>query len=73
MVTANDIVESTRRFLDDSYDVVVTRCTGGFANICGYNLLVMTEHDSWQTFFHDDNTVVSLKSKLVPFIETIEA
>lgn len=73
MITAQNVTDVAIRFLGEDADIRVVRSSGGFSNICGYQLTVYYEEGSNQTFFHDDNTVDSLVRKMIPFAELVEA
>lgn len=72
MITENDVRSVAIRFLGPDVDIRITRAYGGFSKPCGYQLTVYTEEDSNQTFFHEDNTVDSLVSKMIVFAEACE-
>ena len=72
MITENDVREVAIRFLGPDVDIRITRAYGGFSKPCGYQLTVFTEEDSNQTFFHDDNTLDTLVSKMIRFVELLE-
>lgn len=72
MITENDVREVATRFLGQDVDMRISRAYGGFSKPCGYQLTVYTEEDSNQTFFHDDNTIDSLTSKMIVFSESVE-
>jgi len=72
MITENDVREVAIRFLGQDVDFRVSRAYGGFSEPCGYQLTVFGEDDSNQTFFHDGNTVDTLVSKMIPFVELLE-
>lgn len=71
MITKEMIEKIAIRFLGEK-DMRVSRSTGGFASICGYQLTVYLDSGSVQTFFHDDNTEQTLVSKMIPFAEFVE-
>lgn len=71
MITKEMIESVASRFLGEK-DMLIRRTSGGFSNICGFQLTVFLEDDSVQTFFHDDNTEQTLVSKMIPFAEMIE-
>jgi len=71
MITKEDVEKVAVRFLGEK-DMRVSRSTGGFASMCGYQLTVYLDTGSVQTFFHDSNTEQSLVSKMIPFAEMIE-
>lgn len=72
MITEKDVRDVAIRFLGQNVDIRISRAYGGFSQPSGYQLTVSTEEDSNQTFFHDDNTVDSLVSKMIPFVELLE-
>jgi hypothetical protein len=71
MITQEMVEKVAARFLGEK-DMWIRRTSGGFANICGFQVTVFLENDSVQTFFHDDNTEQTLVSKMIPFAEMIE-
>jgi len=71
MITKENVENVAVRFLGQR-DMRVSRANGGFIGPCGFQLTVYLENDNFQTFFHDDNTVDTLVSKMIPFAELIE-
>lgn len=70
MITENDVREVATRFLGSDVDMRISRAYGGFSIPCGYTLTVYFEdRGSEQQFFHDDNTLRSLTSKIIQFVE----
>ena len=72
MITENDVRSVAIRFLGPDVDIRITRAYGGFSQPCGYQLTVYTEEDSNQTFFHEDNSLNTLVSKMIVFAEACE-
>lgn len=72
MITEKDVRDVAIRFLGSDVDMRITVAYGGFSKPCGYQLTVYTEEDSNQTFFHQDNSLNTLVSKMIVFTEACE-
>ena len=71
MITAQDVRDVAFRFLGEDVDMRLSRSYGGFSEPCGYQLMVFGEEGSSHIFFHDNNTVDNLVSKMIPFAELL--
>lgn len=70
MITEKDVRDVAIRFLGQDTEIRVSRAYGGFSVPCGYTLTVYFENrGSEEQFFHDNNTVRSLTSKMIEFVE----
>ena len=70
MITEKDVRDVAAKFLDKDIEITVRRSHGGFSIPCGYTLTVYFEdRGSEEIFFHDDNSLRSLTSKMIEFVE----
>lgn len=70
MITEKIVEDVMGRFFGQDVEFTIRRSHGGFSKPSGYTLTIYFENrGSEEQFFHDNNTVRSLKSKMIDFAE----